>query len=580
MSHTTMSIRTQQLLGAALLALCAPLARSAAPDAGAVLRQLEAQPSGRLLAPRLQTPQEPSPPAADHSGPVVRVNAFRLDGLSLLSEKTVQDALRGFTGRELNFTQLQEAAWVVVQTARDAGWLLSAFVPQQEIEGGVITLRVVEARLGDVRISGADAPEMGKLLAHIQAMARDHVRSGDAINLRQIDRLLLLIDDLPGVTASASFAEGRRAGSTDMLIQLGPDKAMDTSIVFDNHGAIFIGANRLTTSVSLNNPAGLGDALQLQALVSDGSRYGRVAWSLPVGLQGARAGVHASDMQYHLVGSFADLQAQGTAQTWGIDLSAPLVRQPERNLSWQLSTDRKRLINRALANAQTSETTPVSQYHIDLLRTGLSGNWFDQLLSPAQNTSSVQASWGNVHLGESPNASADASAANTAGAFYKLNANYNREQSLSTSLTWYVQASAQWANRNLDSSEKLYLGGASGVRAYPANEAGGSTGSIATTGLRLRLDQGLSLNSFLDWGRIHVYRHNLSATGTELANPNVQSLQGYGLSLNWRLPQGHELAATWSRRQGSNPAANTTTGADSDGTRTLHRLWLSAALNF
>ena len=64
----------------------------------------------------------------------------------------------------------------------------------------------------------------------------------------------------------------------------------------------------------------------------------------------------------------------------------------------------------------------------------------------------------------SANASADANAAQTDGAFRKLNFNYNREQSWTGQLTGYVQAALQWANTNLDSSEKIYLGGASGVR--------------------------------------------------------------------------------------------------------------------
>ena len=136
------------------------------------------------------------------------------------------------------------------------------------------------------------------------------------------------------------------------------------------------------------------------------------------------------------------------------------------------------------------------------------------------------------------------------------------------------------ANRNLDSSEKLYLGGASGVRAYPSNEAGGSTGVTATVGLKHRLNEAFALNAFADWGRIQVYKHNLNAAGSAISTVNTQSLQGKGLTLSWRSLQGHELAATWSRRSGQNPAANPITGADSDGTRTLNRLWLSAALNF
>ena len=567
------------LIKAALTALFAalPALALAAPDAGSVLQQLEARPGGSLVAPKLKTPQVPTPPAADHSGPVVRVNAFRFEGQSLLSPQSLQAALQGFTGQDLSLTQLQEAAWVIVQTYREAGWLAHALVPQQEIEGGVVTLRVIEAQLGQVRI---DWPDGQLPRQRIQAMADAHLQAGQPLNLQRVDRLLLLLDDMPGVVASASFAEGAQPGSTDVLITLGQDKAIDANITADNFGAISTGAKRLSASLAVNNGAGLGDALQLQAVATDGSRYGRVAYMLPLGLQGVRAGVHASDMRYHLVGSFSALQASGSAQSWGADLSAPIIRRPERNLSAQLSSDHKRFDNQALSNNTATEPTTVSHYQLDVLRAGFTGNWLDQQFSPAQNTASLQSSWGKVDLNGSPNAGADANAANTAGHFHKLNANYNREQSLTGQTSAYLQAGAQRANRNLDSSERPYLGGASGVRAYPSNEAGGTSGATATVGFKHRVNEAFTLNAFADWGRIHVYKNNLNAAGTELSTNNIQTLQGAGLSLNWRSPQGHELSATWSRRHGSNPAANPTTGADSDGTLTLNRLWLSAALNF
>ena len=107
-----------------------------------------------------------------------------------------------------------------------------------------------------------------------------------------------------------------------------------------------------------------------------------------------------------------------------------------------------------------------------------------------------------------------------------------------------------------------------------------SVGTTLTTGAKQRLDIAYTLNAFVDWGRIHVYKNNLNAAGSAISSLNSQSLQGVGLSLTWSSAQGHELVATWSHRVGQNPAANPITGADSDGTRTLNRLWLSALLNF
>jgi len=570
-------LKTIRHFTSAILLLTVPTWSCAAPDAGSILQQLEARPGGTLFAPQLKTPKEPTPPAASSTGPVVRVNSFRFEGQTLLSAQTLADALTGFTQRDLSFTQLQEAAWVIVQTYQSAGWLVNALVPQQEIEAGVVTLRVVEARLGQVRI---DFPQTTLPQQLIRDMVDSQLSVGQALNLKQVDRLLLLLDDMPGVVATASFVEGALAGHTDVHIVLGTDKLVDSNLILDNFGAVSTGRQRISANLSLSNPFGWGDALQLQAVTTDGSRYGRAAYSLPVGLQGMRVGFHATDMHYHLVESFVALQASGAALSWGLDFSAPLIRQAERNLSAQLTTDRKRFNNLALANSQASEATTVSLYALDVLRAGLTGNWLDTVATAAQNTANLQTSWGKVNLSNSPNAVADANASKTDGNFSKLNVSFNREQSLTSRISAYLQTSAQWANRNLDSSEKIYLGGASGIRAYPSNEAGGTSGATATVGVRHRMDDGISINAFADWGNIHVYKNNINATGTELTALNSQTLKGVGLNITWRSLQGPELSATWSRRQGINPAANASTGADSDGTRSLNRFWLSTVLNF
>lgn len=561
----------------AIVLLTLPQGSLAAPDAGSILQQLEARPGGTLFAPQLKTPKEPTLPAANSNGPVVRVNSFSFEGHTLLKEHTLSDALTGFVQRDLSFTQLQEAAWVVVQTYRSAGWLVNVMVPQQEIEGGVVKLSIVEARLGQVLV---DFPSTLLPQQLIKDMVGSQLSAGQMLNLQQLDRLLLLLDDMPGVVATASFVEGSQVGYTDVRIVLGTDKPIDTNFTVDNFGATSTGRQRLSASMSFSNPWGWGDALQLQSVNTEGSRYGRAAYTLPVGLQGMRAGIHATDMRYLLEGSFASLQASGTALSWGFDFSAPLLRQPERNLSAQLSTDRKRFNNLALANPQANEATAVSLYRLDVLRAGLVGNWLDTFATTAQNSANLQASWGKVNLNHSPNAVADANAAKTHGTFNKLNLQINREQRLTSRASAYLQASAQWANRNLDSSEKLYLGGASGIRAYPSNEAGGTSGATATAGVRYRVSDGMNLNAFVDWGNIHVYKNNINSSGTELTEINSQTLKGIGLNVTWRSLHGPELSATWSRRQGVNPAASALSGVDSDGTRILNRLWLSASLIF
>jgi len=130
------------------------------------------------------------------------------------------------------------------------------------------------------------------------------------------------------------------------------------------------------------------------------------------------------------------------------------------------------------------------------------------------------------------------------------------------------------ASKNLDSSEKFYLGGAGGVRAYPTNEGGGSEGHMLRLELRKRLPGNLALTGFYDWGAVTVNKDN-AITGA--ASLNHYALQGAGLSLAWATNFGLNLSAMLAHRIGDNPNP-TSTGADQDGTLKGNRIWLQASL--
>lgn len=539
----------------------------AAPDAGSVLQQLEPRPAAPAFkAPSLQTPQAPTPSAAESAGLVLHVKAFRIDGATLLSPDVLQTALAGFVGRDLSLTQLQEAAWVVTQTYREAGWLVNVFVPPQEIEQGLVRIQVVEARLGQIHVDIQAGVRIGA--QQIRELVLAQIQSGQPLSLARVDRALMLIDELAGVLSSSSFAPSQTEGATDLVLVVGGGKTVDTLVSLDNHGARSTGQNRRSTNLNFNSLMGVGDLLSIGLIDTAGSSYRRAAYSLPLGSQGLRVGVHGSDMNYAFV--WNAMAIAGLARSSGLDLSGPWLRNTTSRWSWSLTTDHKQLQNSA-NDAVTSD------YHIDVVRATLSGGWQDSWLSLAQNSLGITLSSGKV------NNPADTTGVH--GSFNKLNLAYNREQGITGRLSWFAQAQTQSASRNLDSSEKLFLGGVNWVRAYPANEVGGASGYVATLGLRQRLDLGFTLSGFVDWGRVNVC-HNMAsvclknaASGAGGQEPATQALQGHGLSLTWQTDPGLDFNATWSRRRGQhpNPDAN---GLDSDQSRVIDRVWLSATLRF
>jgi hemolysin activation/secretion protein len=126
----------------------------------------------------------------------------------------------------------------------------------------------------------------------------------------------------------------------------------------------------------------------------------------------------------------------------------------------------------------------------------------------------------------------------------------------------------QTSSSTLDSFEKFYLGGASGVRAYPANEGAGSSGLTTSLEVRWKLEDRVSLAAFYDYGRIN------NSDGT----PSF-SLKGSGLWLGLQSHAGAYLKAIWAHRLGDNPNP-TSAGLDQDGSLDKDRWWLSAQLPF
>jgi hemolysin activation/secretion protein len=543
-------------------------AQAATPnvDAGALQRQTE-QGLKPQIRPQVPKRQEAAPiaPAKD-GGVTVTVTSFQFVGNTLLTNDQLAQVVMSFVNRPLSFEALQEAAQLVSSAYRDAGWVVRAYLPKQEVGHGIVTIQIAEAKLGEVNLLSQPSDRIAA--ARLISTVITAQPKGQALNANHIDRALLLLDDLPGVAVTGSLVEGMQAGETDLALSVTDEGLLSGSVSLDNNGSRSTGADRLSVNLALNSPTGWGDQLTANLLKTQGSQYGRVAYGLPVGYSGLRMGLHRSYLSYALVGDFDVLAAKGSAAASGLDLSYPLLRSQMQNITLNLSYDHKHFLN--IANAVTS-----SDYGLNVTNLSLTANQYDSLGGGGANSLTLATSSGKVNLDNSPNQAIDAAGPHTAGNFRKANLSLSRQQTLTADLSLYLAASAQSANKNLDSSEKIYLGGVSGVRAYPTSEGGGSLGQTLTVELRQRVAQYWTVTGFYDQGHIKVNHTPYANTGI-----NDYTLKGRGVSLAWQGLNGVDLKATVARRLGTNPAPNAITGMDGDGTLKRNRIWLNANVSF
>jgi hemolysin activation/secretion protein len=289
-------------------------------------------------------------------------------------------------------------------------------------------------------------------------------------------------------------------------------------------------------------------------MASKGVRYAKLGYVVPVTYGGLRMGANISKMSYKVVDG---VDADGSSQSVGITATYPLIRSSMQSITLGSSLDRK-IYNNTQALGSTDNKK------VDVAAITLSGSKFD---SYGQTQLGITLNGGKAYLDNQ-------TVAKTYGGYTKLALNATRYQSVDETTSLSLSAQLQASNKNLDSSEKLYLGGSSGVRAYPSNEAGGDMGTLISAEATKSLPYGMSATLFYDYGYIVANKDNSQIK----AHPNEYALGGAGASLAYA--KGNFSAkATLAYRVGTNPNAQAD-GSDNDGTKKIPTVWFQINKGF
>lgn len=505
----------------------------------------------------------------------VVIQEIELRGVSIQTSSGLNSLLKPYIGTPMAMESLDQLTQTIHAWYRAQGWLARAVLPSQDLSNGRVLVEVVESVFG-----GAEVLDPQGLLRNTQVpqkLVETHQKKDAPINLRQLEQASAALRDLSGVESTIQLKPGATEGTTEAVVAVTPKAAVETQINLDNLGSKATGEERLNANLRLNNLTRRGDTLTTQALTSEGLDYLRLAYELPFTSAGWRFTTHLAHSEYELVSQeFETLGMKGPAQNAGLGLLVPVLRDSRDNITLRLGVDQNRFKNEAVGSV-------ISRYRSDVLGLQLDGQHVDGLGAGGQSQWAIEVSRGELDLSDSPvtHQEGDASSARTAGYFSKAKASVSRRQWINPRNAILTSLQGQWADKNLDGSEKFFLGGARGVRAYPTSEAAGSAGYLFSLEWETRLlttaRSRWSLATFYDRGEIERYKNIFNANLR-----NRYALEGYGLWLGHQSKIGGSqlgLKITVARRMGSNPEANLR-GEDQDGTRIKNRVWFDANLQF
>lgn len=532
------------------LPLAALPAVTGVPDAGTILPQ--------VLPSALPTPGssgtglriEPAGGATLPPSAPILVQRIQVTGNTLFDAPTLLALVADAQGKTLTLPQLGALAARITAYYQNRGYPLTrAIIPAQTITAGVVRIEVIEARYGRLSLDNAGQVNDALLQATLAPL-----HSGQAISQTEMDRALLLLSDIAGVAVDATLKPGDAVGTADLLVHIAPGSAISGTVVLDGYGNRYTGRERLGGTVNVNNPLNQGDVLSVSGLSSGkGLNYGRVAYESLVNGQDTRVGGAWSALNYALGDPLAALDAHGTAQVSSLWAKHPLVRSRGANLYAQLQVDTLQLRDHlGASNLKTDRT-------LDNWTLSLSGDARDTWLPGSTDSWSLGWTDGRIGFDDAAAQAADAVTAKTQGSFSKWTAALVHLQSVNTSDTLSLSVSGQWASTNLDSSQKMSVGGPTSVRAYDVGAVSGDRGYAFTAEYRRNLGQAWA-------GQWQVVAFVDSASVTVNQNPwstdeNSATLSGAGFGLNWNGPDQWHAAVSVATPIGPAPALVGTTSA-------------------
>ncbi len=143
---------------------------------------------------------------------------------------------------------------------RRDGWIASAQVPPQEVDGGTLRIDVITARIVETRVRGTPGP--------YEALLRDRIAALEALdplNERDAERLLLLAGDVPGLDVQMSLRPaGTQAGDVigDLQINYQPFAVLGN---VQNYNSRLLGRETAYLRGEFYGLTGLGDVTYIGA---------------------------------------------------------------------------------------------------------------------------------------------------------------------------------------------------------------------------------------------------------------------------------------------------------------------------
>ncbi|MDD3029129.1 MAG: ShlB/FhaC/HecB family hemolysin secretion/activation protein [Alphaproteobacteria bacterium] len=414
----------------------------------------------------------PSAKAPEESKSItITIKTVRLVGDCLFPSEKIRSVYEPYLHKEVTLDTVWTIANLLTKLYRDEGYFLSrVVVPEQGIDDGIVTFKVIEGYIGTVAF---DDPLVQNTIVRAWI---DSLLAQRPIKSDQLESVLLQLNDLPGVRVRAILRPGiGDEGAVQLVLERQDVPMFSGEASADNYNSRFLGPYEAVVRMqAVLWPMHRTSVALLSSLPWEKVKYGSIRHEISVFPAGTIAlyGSYTPTTPGYTLRAY-DVKSQST--TLGGALDYALIRQRRENLTARVAFEWHKTHTDLLNTVLVEDNTRVMRF---------SATYQNADAWHGENSVGAGIAQGLDLFGASKVGAPNLSRSDARPDFTKFNLMLSRTQSLPDGWQLRAALAGQFAIGPLYSSEQFGYGGQVFGRAYDDSEIMGDHGLAGAVEVR------------------------------------------------------------------------------------------------
>src|SRR5574344_1632023 len=187
------------------------------------------------------------------------LNKVIFEGNTIYKDQELQSIALDLIGEEIQIDDMINLVEIVTRKYHYDGYITSyAFLPEQDVVNGVVTIKIIESKVSEINIDGNRWNRDWYFKSDMFYPSR--LKQGSVFNVAKVDSVIKIMNDKPDIKGNIYVSKNAKE-NTEINLDVKDRFPIKFNVAYDDHGRESVGLQRARMLLSNDNLTGFGDKI-------------------------------------------------------------------------------------------------------------------------------------------------------------------------------------------------------------------------------------------------------------------------------------------------------------------------------